>query len=152
MPGVRKRSIRKQFYIDASPKKVFRAISEPERLTRWFLHDAKLAPKKGGKYTFVWQGGYSHTGRVVEFVDGRRLTLTWPQFADDSKRLGETRLTLAVVKKGTGSLLRIEHTGFQKNERWIETYAGTHSGWAYFVMNLKSVLEHGHDLRSKHDT
>lgn len=144
------RTIRQQYYIRASPKKVFKAISEPERLTRWFLKDAQLSPRKRGKYSFTWQGGYAHSGQVVEFVRGKSLTLTWPQY-DGKELLGETKLKMTVEPKGDGSLLKIQHSGYPKHERWVDLYAGTHSGWAYFMMNLKSVLEHGNDLRSKHD-
>lgn len=150
MAPAKTRSIRQQYYIRASPKKVFKAISDPERLTRWFLKDAKLSPRKRGRYTFVWEGGYSHSGTVLEFIRGKSLTLTWPQF-DGETPLGDTKLKLSVESKGDGSLLKILHSGYQKDEAWVEPYAGTHSGWAYFVMNLKSVLEHGNDLRSKHD-
>jgi uncharacterized protein YndB with AHSA1/START domain len=144
------RSIRQQFYIRAPPKKVFRAISDPDEITKWFLKDAQISTRKGGRYTFEWNGGYQHSGRVLEFARGRSLTLTWPQF-DGKEVIGDTKVRFTVEPKGKGALLKILHSGYQKQEKWVEPYAGTHAGWSYFVMNLKSVLEHGHDLRSKHD-
>lgn len=145
------RTIRQQYFIRASPKKVFRALSDPDRLTRWFLEEAELSPRKRGRYTFKWRGGYAHSGRVLEFVRGSSLTLSWPQF-DGEQPLGDTKVKFSVEPKGDGTLLKIVHSGYSKHEKWVDAYAGTHSGWAYFAMNLKSVLEHGHDLRSKHDT
>jgi hypothetical protein len=50
-----------------------------------------------------------------------------------------------------GTLLTVEHTGFPRGEEWVELYGGTEWGWTYFAMNLKSVLESGHDLRSPSD-
>lgn len=144
------RTIRQQYFIRASPKKVFKSISEPQRLTRWFLKDAEISLRKRGRYTFEWQGGYKHTGRVLEVVRGESVTLTWPQF-DGDEALGETKVRFSVAPKNDGTLLKIVHSGYPLDERWVDLYAGTHSGWAYYVMNLKSVLEHGHDLRSKHD-
>jgi uncharacterized protein YndB with AHSA1/START domain len=144
------RTIRQQYYIRASPKKVFRALSEPERLQRWFLKKAELSPRKRGRYTFTWIGGHSHSGRVLEFVRGRSVTLTWPQY-DGKELLGETKVKFSVEPKGDGTLVKVLHSGYGKHEKWVDAYAWTHSGWAYFMMNLKSVLEHGNDLRSKHD-
>jgi uncharacterized protein YndB with AHSA1/START domain len=145
------RNIRQQYYIRASPKKVFRALSDPKRITHWFLKDAAISPRKGGRYSFEWHGGYKHEGKVLEFARGKSITLTWPQFSDGD-HLGDTKVRFTVEPHGSGTLVKILHSGYAKHEKWIEVYAGTHSGWAYYFMNLKSVLEHGHDLRSKHDS
>jgi hypothetical protein len=65
--------------------------------------------------------------------------------------LDGTILSLSVRAKFGGTLLQIEHTGFPKAERWTDLYGGAEWGWTYFAMNLKSLLENGHDLRSRHD-
>lgn len=48
-------------------------------------------------------------------------------------------------------MLKFRHAGFPKAEKWVELYGGAIHGWMYFMMNLKSVLDHGHDLRSGND-
>jgi hypothetical protein len=58
---------------------------------------------------------------------------------------------LSVEPKDDGCLLRVDHEGFPKLEDWTDLYGGAEWGWTYFALNLKSVLETGHDLRSKYD-
>ncbi len=143
------RSVRQQYYLRSSPKKVFKAITNPNRLTRWFCDVAEFSPRKGGRYAFSWKDGPTHTGKVLEFAKGRGWTLTWewPGLTD----AGVTRFRLHVEPKGKGTLLRVLHSGLPVGKRWDDLYAGAVWGWTYFAMNLKSVVEHGYDLRSKYD-
>lgn len=143
------RSLLVPIFINASPKKVFRWISDPKRLTRWFSDTATLSPRKGGDYTLGWDDGPTHSGKVIEFVPGKRVTLTWQWPGQEN--LGVTMLKLSVHPKGRGTVLRFTHTGFRRNGPWIDLYEGAIRGWTYFGMNLKSVLENGHDLRSPYD-
>jgi uncharacterized protein YndB with AHSA1/START domain len=142
------RTVRHQYFLRASPTRVFRAISEPGELTRWLADDAELAPRKGGRYLLRWRDGPTHTGTVLEFVRGRRLTLSWEW---EGIALKGTRFTLSVTPKNRGTLLEVKHTGFPAEPKWVDLLAGTEWGWTYFAMNLKSVLEQGHDLRSGFD-
>jgi uncharacterized protein YndB with AHSA1/START domain len=143
------RTIRLQVYIHKSPKKVFKAITEPDRLASWFVDQATLSPRKGGRYSYSWTDGPVHTGKVLEFVRGRHITLTW-QWPGQEK-LGLTRLKLSVQPKEGGTVLKFTHSGFQTGGPWVDLYDGAIRGWTYFMMNLKSVLEHGYDLRSPYD-
>jgi uncharacterized protein YndB with AHSA1/START domain len=149
MARTRARTVRLQIFIHKSPKKVFKAISEPERLARWLVDKATLSARKGGRYAFGWEGGPTHSGRVLEFVAGRRLTLTWQWPGQED--LGMTKLKMSVVPKKGGTVLKFIHSGFQSQGPWIDLHDGAIHGWTYFMMNLKSVLEYGNDLRSPLD-
>jgi uncharacterized protein YndB with AHSA1/START domain len=148
MPTESGRAVNHQYYLRASPEAVFRAISDPAGLTRWLCDRAELSPRTGGAYRLGWNDGPTHTGTIVEFVPGRRIAFawSWPGVA-----LAGTVFSLGVEASGEGTLLRIEHTGFPRDEAWTDLYGGAEWGWTYFAMNLKSVLEHGHDLRSPRD-
>ena len=110
---------------------------------------ATLTPRQGGEYAFTWEGGPTHTGRVLKFVPGRRLTLSWQW--PGHERLPETRLRLSLASRAGGTVLTFTHSGFGNGGAWIELYDGAIRGWTYFQMNLKSVLETDHDLRSPYD-
>jgi len=137
------------YYYEASPQKVFAALTKPKKLVRWFLSDAKIKPKEGSSYTFTWEGGTSHTGKVKKVVPDRTLILTWPDRLKG--KVYETEVTFALRRKGDGTILKVTHTGFKEGDDWVWLYGAIESGWAYFLMNLKSVLDEGVDLRSKHD-
>jgi uncharacterized protein YndB with AHSA1/START domain len=143
------RTIDQQYYIHAPPKKVFRAITQPKWLKRWFCDAAELSLRKGGRFRVAWTNGPTHSGKLLEFTRGKSLTFgwSWEGFED----VGVTPFKLAVKRKGKGTLLTLTHRGFPKGERRIDLYAGAIWGWTYFAMNLKSVLESGTDLRTKYD-
>ena len=148
MPGPTERSVRHQYYVRSSPEAVFHAVSEPEGLTRWLCDGAKVSRRPGGRYSLTWTDGPTHTGRVLEFLPGRRIALEW---AWPDAELRGTIFSMTVEPAPDGALVRFEHSGFPSDEAWVDLYAGTEWGWTYFAMNLKSVLESGHDLRSNQD-
>ncbi len=142
------RAVEHQYFIRAAPTAVFRALTEAAGLTRWLCDSAEISPRKGGSYRLGWTDGPTHAGAIVDFVPGTRIALawTWPGVP-----VHGTVFSLEVEPQEGGTLLRVAHTGFPRQEKWVELYGGAEWGWTYFAMNLKSVLESGHDLRSKKD-
>jgi len=134
------------YYFKAPPKKVFQALTDPKVLVKWFLTNAKLEPKKGGVYEFDWIGGYHMTGMVKQFEADKAVSFSW----NDKMPSGGMVVTTAsfeVKKKGSGTIVRLKHSGFKDPEHFAECS----SRWAYYLTNLKSVLDRGKDLRSKYD-
>jgi uncharacterized protein YndB with AHSA1/START domain len=142
------RTLDHQYLIRSPPDAVFRAITDPGWITRWLCDRAELAPVKGGRYRFGWTNGPTHTGKVVDFRPGQRIAFAWEWPGIELKG---TVFALEVEAQEGGSLLRVTHSGFPRLEKWTELYAGAEWGWTYFAMNLKSVLENGHDLRTASD-
>ena len=140
--------VRHQNFIRAPPERTFDAVTNPRMLVKWLSSRAEIAPKKTGQYLLGWTGGPTHTGRILEFEPGKSIGLAWKW---PGVSLHGTVLRLSVEPKDDGSLLTVEHSGFPRVEGWTNLYGGAEWGWTYFAMNLKSVLETGHDLRSEHD-
>ncbi len=137
---------KQEYFFKASPEEVFDALVRPKILTKWFLSKAKLEPKKGGTFSFDWYGGYHMTDKVKKFEDNKSVSFSW----SDKLKNGEIAKTTAafeVVKKGKGSVLKLRHSGFKDPEH----FADCSSRWAYYLTNMKSVLDNGRDLRSKYD-
>lgn len=135
-------TIEQTYHLPAPPTTVFRALTEPSELRRWFLKDAELPPRAGATYRFVWREGYRHRAKVIAFEPDRKLVLEWP-----AKGLGKTEVSFALAPRKGGTRLVLRHTGFGRSPGWIANYGGTCEGWAYFLTNLKSVLRTGVDLR-----
>jgi len=146
----RTRTIKQRYFIQAPVDKVFRALTKPRLLKKWFLTSAKLSPRKGTSYTFTWEGGLSHSGKVLRFLRDKQLSLSWPQYWK-GKPLGTTRVSFKLRPKNNGTLLDMTHSGYKNSNPWIEKYGGTCTGWAYYLTNLKSVLQDDRDLRSPQD-
>jgi uncharacterized protein YndB with AHSA1/START domain len=141
--------VRQRYYYDAGPDVVFKALTKPKKLVKWFLEEAKIKPKEGSSYTFTWEEGLSHTGKVERVVLDRSLVLSWPDTIKG--KVYKTEVSFTLTKKGKGTLLEVVHTGFKEGPDWVWLYGAIQSGWAYYLTNLKSVLSEGVDLRSKYD-
>jgi len=146
---MKNRTITQTYFYEAPPEAVFKALTEPKQLAKWFLKSAKITPVEGSTYTFTWEGYDRQTGKVVKVVPSKLLALTWPNSFKGKTFPTDARFTLK--RKGTGTLLTVKHTGFKEGDDWVWLYGAVQSGWAYFLTNLKSVLSQGKDLRSKHD-
>jgi uncharacterized protein YndB with AHSA1/START domain len=134
------------YYFEAPVEKVFESLTDSKKLTKWFLSKAKLVPKKGGTYSFDWFGGYHMNGKVKQFDPNKSVSFSWNDKLKSGK-LANTTASFRVAKKGKGTLLTLRHTGFKNPEH----FADCSSRWGYYLTNLKSVLDHDTDLRSKYD-
>lgn len=142
------RTVNHQYFIRAPPEQTFDAISNPAMIVKWLSDRAELSLQTGGRYLLGWTDGPTHSGTIVEFEPGKSLAMEWEW---PGISLQGTVFRLRVEAKDEGSLLIVEHSGFPKREEWADLYGGAEWGWTYFVMNLKSILETGRDLRSKYD-
>lgn len=134
------------YHFKASPEKVFKALTEPKGLESWFLSRAKLTPVKGGNYSFDWFGGYHMTGKVKRYEPIKAVSFSWTDKLKDGT-VAKTTALFKVAKKGKGTILNLQHTGFKDPEH----FADCSSRWGYYLTNMKSVLDHRIDLRSRFD-
>ena len=143
-------SIKQTFYYAVPPERLYAALTDPDEITRWFADKAKITPKKGGAYRLTWSAGYTMRGRVKSVEPGKELRVDWiDRFEDGRVFATEARFTFA--KRGRGTQLTVTHRGFKSGKKWLGLYGAIQSGWAYYLTNLRSVLEHGIDLRSDRD-
>lgn len=138
--------VEQTYFFRVGPSRVFAALTQPGLLERWFLSHAEVEPRKGGSFVFVWSGGYRMSARLLQYARNRTVTFQWvDQFP--KRKVVTTSASFRVSRRGRGTLLKLRHSGFTDPEH----FASSSSGWAYFLTNLKSVLEHGFDLRSELD-
>ncbi len=141
--------VRQTYQFAASPERVFAALTEPGQLVKWFAEKASVTPRKGGAYRLTW-GDYTMRGRVEAIDAPKKLSLAWIDRFPGGK-LFETEAEFSLAKRGKGTVLSLTHRGFKAGKKWVALYGSVQSGWAYYLLNLKSFLDHGTDLRSAHD-
>ena len=61
--------------IDAPVEDVWRALTDSEELTRWYVEAARVEPGEGGSYWVSWGGGIEGRGRIDAWEPGSRLRL-----------------------------------------------------------------------------
>jgi uncharacterized protein YndB with AHSA1/START domain len=131
--------IEQSYYLDAPTETVFEALIEPKLLVKWFLAKAYVDPREGGDYDFDWIGGYHYSGKIMRFEKNSAISYSWAR---------GTTASFETAKKGHGTLLKLRHGTFTDPEPF-----GTASWWwGHYLTNMKSVLEHQTDLRSKPDS
>ena len=137
---------KQSYYFKAKPEKVFEALTEPKGLVKWFLSKAKIETKTGGAFSFNWTGGYCMNSSVKKFEKNRAVSFSWKDQLNNGE-IAKTIASFELVKKGKGTLLKLHHTGLKDPEH----FADCSSRWAYYLTNMKSVVDHGRDLRSRYD-
>jgi len=142
-------NIRQVYFYQVPPARVFSALTEPKELAKWFPSDAEVQLEKGGKFVLRFGKEFAMKGKVKKAKAPGRLTLSW--IDKIGNKTVKTTADFTLERKNGGTLLTLTHSGFGSGKRAVWLYGAIQSGWAYYLTNLRSVLEHGIDLRSEHD-
>ena len=99
--------VRRGVDIDVRPESVFRALTEPELIERWFasIDDVQLDARVGGAVSFNDPLFGRVIGRVTALDAPRRLAI---EFAEN----WPTHLEFTVAPRGRGSRLEVHQHGF----------------------------------------
>ena len=97
---------------NASPARVWEAITNRDKMKQWYFDLADFQPSVGFEFTF--EGGsetqtYVHFCRVVEVVPGQKIAYTW-KYKDYP---GESKVTWELFPEGSGTRLRLTHEGLE---------------------------------------
>ncbi len=120
---------------------LFKAWTDGKLISKWFTVKAVIEPKRNGRIYFEWLAGDKMEARVVSIVKNKSFT-----FPFGSK--GE-RVTVKFKKEGKGTICELHQYNMQltPQSKW-NMHRGCIQGWTFFLVNLKSYLEHEIDLRS----
>jgi uncharacterized protein YndB with AHSA1/START domain len=98
--------------IEASPEIVFRYLTQPELMSRWLGEVVAFDPTPGGRVQILISGGHSGSGQTLEVVPNRRLSYTfgWDE-PNHPIPSGSTRVDVDLTPDGSGTILRLRHSG-----------------------------------------
>lgn len=127
----------------AAPRDVvFRALIEPDAVSKWFGfgQPVDIEPRVGGKYHLHWK--YQVDGRdveggpttILEFVEGERLVLAWPDWRGDTSVTGQ-RISFTLESVGEATRLTFVHSGFERPA----DLSDFPFGWRFFLGGLASA-------------
>ncbi len=135
--------------IDARPEDVWKAITTPEELVRWFPMEAEVRPGKGGEIVCKW-GELAGRCRILEWDPPRHLKTGWmeapePGGGAHGTPAGSPAPPVCVdwflEGRGGGTRLRVVHSGFGRGAQWDKEFDGTNRGWTFELQALKHYLE-----------
>ena len=98
--------------LPGSPERVFRALTDPAELKRWFAEGAEVEPREGGPYRFWGRHtfGTPERGaakqRITKLEKNRRLAFAWELEGEDS----EVSIQLEPGKAEQETTLTLRHT------------------------------------------
>jgi uncharacterized protein YndB with AHSA1/START domain len=131
--------------IAAPPKRVFRAITDPEEIRRRSpeLDFFEMDTRVGGRWCFEMSQPYKgvsrirHEGEILELDPPRLLVYTWlANFHKDPKLRTIVRWELTPTKSGTH--VKLTHSGLASEPEIGKDYAG---GWPGVLEELRKFVE-----------
>ena len=69
--------VRREIVLPADRGSVWRALTDPAHLGRWFANDVELDPRPGGRGVFRWANGEERHALVERVEDERELSFEW---------------------------------------------------------------------------
>lgn len=133
------RAIEKALFIRATPERVFRALTDPSELEKWFASHAEMDLRPGGALKFTWREGQEAEGAFLIVDPPHRLSFRWQM----DENLGETTVTIELTPEGAGTQLRLVETGWGNGDDWDRLYNAVEPGWSFFLGQLVAWLEEG---------
>jgi uncharacterized protein YndB with AHSA1/START domain len=120
--------------LNASPEKVWKAITDKEQMKQWYFDIAEFEPKVGFEFTFT--GGtpekcYMHLCKITKVEPGKILQYSW-RYEDYP---GNSFVTFELFPEGNATRIKLTHEGietFPQNTKDFarESFAG---GWTYII-------------------
>lgn len=119
-----------------SPKKVWRALTEPELLKEWLLPTVGWKLEPGTEFMLKtqpypgWDGTVSC--KLLELEPERKLVYTW------NVPFMETVVTFTLAPTATGTRLSIVQSGFKPDQK--QNFGGARYGWRIMGEKLVELL------------
>jgi uncharacterized protein YndB with AHSA1/START domain len=143
--GTGTRTQEHEIAIDAPIESVWKAITDAEELTRWFVEAAKVEPGAGGTMWISWGGAEEGRSRIDVWEPNQRLRLALMPFEmGQAKQDGQTALIdeYTLERRDGKTVLRLVCSGIPDSPEWDGFYNGTDSGWRSFFRTMRHYLEH----------
>ena len=132
------------------PETVWRTLTTPEIIGRWFMTPTGFEAKVGTCFTYQttpageWDG-VIHC-EVLEVVPNARLVYSWKGGHPSNKEYGsrlETVVTWTVSKADGGTRLRLVHSGFEPSRNAF-AYGRMSEGWPKVVEKVGAIAGEAH--------
>jgi uncharacterized protein YndB with AHSA1/START domain len=135
--------LRKQ--IDATPERVFRALTEAGELVRWFPSSAESDPQTGGDYVLRFEfedesKNHTYAGRYEDVTTNERVRYPW------NGQFGETTVEFELRPSNSGTAVALNHSGWTEDAE--EARQLHEQGWDFFLDNLERYLSGREDERA----
>lgn len=120
--------------LNASPQKVWEAITDRDKMKQWYFDIAEFRPEVGFEFTF--NGGsekktYVHLCKVTKVEPGKTLQYSW-RYQDYP---GNSFVTFELFAEGSATRLKLTHEGLETFPTGNKDFAreSFSAGWTYII-------------------
>lgn len=139
------RSFENKTVIEASPERVWQALTDPTELNRWETTEAHLDFRVGGGFLYVYAYGPSRPGTFLVVDPPRRLVQDNLVFNGNQSFHYINAINLQPVEQGTRVTVLVEGYGDGDDEQWLRESMDL--GWETDLKIVKAYVERGEDIR-----
>ena len=132
------RTIEREMEFSATVERVWKAITEPTELSRWFGDRTRLELTPGAEGAFIWDEHGSFALRVEEVEAPHRLVWSWVHEADvPFADAPATRVEWTLrARDGGGTVLYLKESGFLTDQH----FQMNTEGWTEELDELTHLL------------
>ncbi|THV12383.1 SRPBCC family protein [Rhizobium rhizophilum] len=120
-----------------TPEKVWRALTQPHLISEWLMKN-DFAPVVGHSFNLQGEWGGVLDCEVLVVEQLKTLSYSWNLKHDDPAFDLRSVVTFSISPTATGTLLRMEQSGFRPDQR--QAFGGARAGWPQFLTKLEQVL------------
>ncbi|MFH1680242.1 MAG: SRPBCC domain-containing protein [Candidatus Eisenbacteria bacterium] len=144
-PGTR--SHQHEIEICSPVRTVWSALTDPKILTRWYVDEAEVEPREGGRYWVSWGAEGEGEARIDVWEPDRRLRLAHLPFKGSPPipEGGAVIEDFTLEERGETTVLRLVYSGIPSAPEWDGFFKGTDSGWEDYFKFLRDMLEIGEE-------
>lgn len=137
-------------YIRTTPQALWSALLNPEFMRRYWLGMyAEADWRVGGDWKLLFPDGrVADAGEIVEFEPDKRMGIRWRnEFRAEIKAEGWSLCTMEIESVEDAVKLTVTHAIAREDSQFIKAVSG---GWPQILSNLKSLLETGAVVLTRH--
>jgi len=139
-PAKQLKRLKKEIEVAASPAAVWKALTDPEELSRWFPLSARVTPGANGSIFLSWGPGCEGEARITAWEPQQLLRLI--QQAEGIAGPEGLTIEWKLEQHGGTTIVRLAQSGFSAGGDWADEYfASTEYGWGFMLLNLRHYLE-----------
>jgi Uncharacterized conserved protein len=128
----------KEILLDATPERVWSAITDPEEMKKWYFTMVDFKPEVGNSFSFTGcddEEEFTHICKISDVVPGKTLRHSWTYKGYP----GESFVTWELIPEGNKTLLRLTHEGlhtFPSAEKKSFARESFQAGWDAIIGEL----------------
>jgi uncharacterized protein YndB with AHSA1/START domain len=133
------RNIDLTFEIPAECETVWAALTEGEKLSRWFAPEVRVKPGKDGTIFVSWGPGMEVETKIREWKPNEHLRF---EFGENPQTKALLHVDYTLETKAGVTVLRLVQSGFSADAEWDEEFESHLRGWRLMLINMRHDLAH----------